>query len=520
MIAPPPVVVALGVFGALASAVFFACVARTGGQFVYPLDDAYIHLAMAKNIADHHVYGVTPFEFSASSSSIAWPLLLAAARAIFGSAELLPLVVNAVAGGALVGVAGKALHDEHAGDGVVLAAALSLVLFVPLVPLVFTGMEHTPHALLIFFLANEIARALSGEPRPWRLGLLAAAAASLRYETFFLLAPALVLFALLRGKHAKSAAFLAGGGALPVLAQGAFSLSRGAYFFPTSVLIKRADLHLTTAHALVYQRLLENPHVLVLLVLLAGAYGARSFRAGPGERKQILLFLSFAMLALHVVFARLGWLYRYEGYAMALGIFALWSASWERLRDWTAPREGRATELTGYAVALFLLTLPITARGFGALTTTVIASGNIYDQQYQMASFVREYYAGRGVVLNDIGAVTYLADVHLTDLMGLGTMRAAKAKGLRIDGGLERSDVDTLARKGNGAIAILYDDWFGDAIPREWRRVAMWKITDNRVCGKDTVSFYAIGPEEEAPLRTHLAAFALRLPGRVRVLGP
>ena len=112
---------------------------------------------------------------------------------------------------------------------------------------------------------------------------------------------------------------------------------------------------------------------------------------------------------------------------MAHGIFALWSASWERLRDWTAPHDARATGLAGYAVALFLLTLPITARGLGAFTTTVVASGNIYDQQYQMASFVREYYAGRGVVLNDIGAVTYLSDVHLTDLMGLGTMQAAYA---------------------------------------------------------------------------------------------
>ena len=46
-----------------------------GGHFSYTLDDAYIHLALAENLAGGH-YGVNLGEYSAASSSILWPLLL------------------------------------------------------------------------------------------------------------------------------------------------------------------------------------------------------------------------------------------------------------------------------------------------------------------------------------------------------------------------------------------------------------------------------------------------------------
>lgn len=44
------------------------------GRFIYTLDDAYIHLALAENIMQGH-YGVNLGEFSALSSSILWPFL-------------------------------------------------------------------------------------------------------------------------------------------------------------------------------------------------------------------------------------------------------------------------------------------------------------------------------------------------------------------------------------------------------------------------------------------------------------
>lgn len=493
----------LSVLWVLIGATYWACLIRTGGNFTYAVDDAYIHLAIAKNIADHHVYGVVPSEFDPASSSIVWPLLLAAIRRVLGPGELAPLLLNVLSASALVAVAGNALQRAGAGKKLVFAAGVSLVLFVPLLPLVFIGMEHTLHALVLLLLALEGARTLSGEtPRPIRLALLAAVAVSVRYESLFLLAPLVGFFAV-RQRWALALGTLAAGSA-PMVAEGVFSLAHGGFFFPTSVLIKRADLQLFTLPAVIYRKLVENPHVLILLALLSAAIGVRARRVEPWEKGQILLALAATTTLLQVIFAQLGWMYRYEAYVMTLGMFALWSVSWDRLRD-----------LRPLGLALAVLTLPIVGRGLGAIKTTVLASGNIYDQQVQMASFLREFYEGRAVVVNDIGAVAYFANVRLTDLMGLGTMRVARAKGLRIDRGLDRAHVDELTQ--GSAVAVIYDDWFADSIPRGWRRVARWKISDNRVCAKDTISFYAIDPGEEAPLAEHLRSFSVHLPARVEV---
>jgi len=43
---------------------------KSGCRLVYPLDDTYIHLAMARNLVHHGVWGVTPYEFSSTSSSL------------------------------------------------------------------------------------------------------------------------------------------------------------------------------------------------------------------------------------------------------------------------------------------------------------------------------------------------------------------------------------------------------------------------------------------------------------------
>ena len=68
--------------------------ASGGGALVYWIEDAYIHLAMARSLLEHGVYGVTPHEFTTSSSSPLWVLLLSAAMALAGPDARLPLALN------------------------------------------------------------------------------------------------------------------------------------------------------------------------------------------------------------------------------------------------------------------------------------------------------------------------------------------------------------------------------------------------------------------------------------------
>lgn len=62
------------------------------GQFTYTGDDPYIHLALAENIARGH-YGVNLAEYSAPSSSVLWPVLLAPFAPLRVD-DLVPLCIN------------------------------------------------------------------------------------------------------------------------------------------------------------------------------------------------------------------------------------------------------------------------------------------------------------------------------------------------------------------------------------------------------------------------------------------
>jgi len=67
---------------------------KNQGNFVYILDDAYIHMSVAKNFVEHGVFGVTRYEFSSSSSSLLWTGLLIICFSLFGVKEMIPFLLN------------------------------------------------------------------------------------------------------------------------------------------------------------------------------------------------------------------------------------------------------------------------------------------------------------------------------------------------------------------------------------------------------------------------------------------
>jgi hypothetical protein len=64
----------------------------------------------------------------------------------------------------------------------------------------------------------------------------------------------------------------------------------------------------------------------------------------------------------------------------------------------------------------------------------------------------------------------------------------------------------------------LCSSWFfgehhpGPAIPGNWTPVGKWHVTDNGFPGGDTVTFYAVQPEETEYLAWSLHDFSSRLP--------
>ena len=45
-----------------------------------------------------------------------------------------------------------------------------------------------------------------------------------------------------------------------------------------------------------------------------------------------------------------------------------------------------------------------------------------YLEQYETAQFIRRYYPGAAVIVNDLGAVTYYTQARILDLVGLGDL--------------------------------------------------------------------------------------------------
>lgn len=500
----------LALFVALTAGLTWAAFVKCGAHFAYPLDDTYIHLAMARNLAHHGVWGITPYEFSSTSSSLLWTLLLAGVTLAWPAPEAAPLLLNVLCGLGLLWCLGVVVARLTGHHWLGALAGLATVLLVPLPVIALNGMEHLLHAWLTVALLGLGVAELTGQvtdPRRVRwLGVLSMLLVMSRFEGLFLIACLALLLAVRR--RLGPAALVLAMGVLPVAVFGAISVHYGSMILPNSVLLKGAAPHgslLTYLRHLLYQeriQLRSLHHVSAImgaaLVLLAVAWRARERLWSEGV---LLLGFTLALLAAHLAFAAPG--VRYEAYLAVVGVFGL-TVGGARLFA------GATRLLRVLTLAAGLLAMaPWVPRAYALAHDLPTCSVNIYQQQYQMGLFLRQYYQGATVVANDIGAINYLADLHCLDWWGLGTIEVARA---RLAKRYTSELLEQMARARGGQIAVVYDDWLKDyvkSVPKSWLPVARWTIRDNIICAYPTVTFHALDPREAPRLRQCVRQFAL-----------
>jgi len=470
------------------SVILYLILRVNSGHFVYAVDDAYIHMAVARNYVLHGVFGITRYGFTSSLSSILWPWLLIGSFKLTGVNVYVPIVLNALSFLLIVLLSFVVLSPLRA-----LLFTLSATFLGSILSLTFVGLEHNLQiltTLLLFTLASGMLNVGRWE-RPL-LFLAALLTTSARYEG---IAVVLILAAyrLIRRDVIGSLLILTGGG-LPVILYGIWSLSNGWYFLPTSVLTKAYRFDLVSPSGwtdFLFLRALRNasivPGVYVLWVLLA------VFIVSPLSRSEERpsLILAFLIFTVHLYFGNVHWLYRYEAYIVVLALFVLiQSLNTDRLLN--AWRSADLIRKAAAVITAFLVLFPVLHRGHTATAHVVSGSNELYRQDYQMAMFIKEYYDGQPVVLNDVGNVAFYTDARIIDLWGLATLETAK---MLLEGRYTWENVDSFVRREGGKVALLYGDVFAKRyFPILWDEVGLWYLLGPKrfVVGNKAVYFYVV----------------------------
>ncbi|MET0391091.1 MAG: hypothetical protein ABW321_34280 [Polyangiales bacterium] len=500
------------------------------GVFVYTLDDAYIHLALARWIRVGH-YGINAHELASPSSSVLWPFLLAPfAASPYG--EYAPLLINSVLGlltlWVIADLVTAVVSHTPLARPALLSAGLTILLVLTsnTLGLVFLGMEHSLQLLCACLVARGLVR--FGASGRYDLATWAAVivAPLVRYESLGL-SGAFVVFLVLQGRR-RAAALTACGFMLPLAGFSLWLLHIGQKALPASILVKSrsADEGLLAG---AWSQLIDGLTMEVRGPLVAACglgFLATATLARDGLLRRIAA-VSCLAVGLHLLVGRYGWFNRYEaylwGYAWLLCVALGWPAVARRIDAGEWP-PWRVATLTGL---VFVTLGAVYIRG---VWLTPEASNNIYGQQYQMRRFARAWAAP--IAVNDLGLVAYGSDQYVLDLWGLASLDALAARKQ-----FERDDDITRPPEQDGPswlarwtdergveLVMIYDAWFGRAIPRGWKPLGDLYYLGNQITAAEAkVSFYATTEAAHARATELLRGWQAGLPesaGFVFASGP
>lgn len=506
--ARPAALPALGLFAALAGfAVLQAAAFWRAGVFEYPLDDVYIHLAMAEKIAGG-TYGVNWGEAASASSSIIYPFLLMP----IGGAEIqryLPLFWNTLAVAGCGWVWGRIIAEAM----LLPAMAVIVVLIGPILLNIsgvgYVGMEAAPHMLASLVIVLGLWIFLKdGIVSPW-LVVAAIAAPLFRYEGLALALAAAGVLALKGARGAGLTIALVVLGA--VVGFGVFLLALGLEPLPGSILAKMSSLDRESGFAMrvligIFANLMKPAGVILAVLVAATLIVIAAFPdVRRGHSFWLLTAVGLSGLA-HLVFGQIGWMDRYEPYILVCLIAALLLATTEIPGAWSS-HVRRAAMVAIMAAGFFYG--PAFWRFF------VWNPRAIHLQQAQMAELAQDYL-NVPVAVNDLGRVAWGNPNYVLDLWGLGS---AEARGIYFGHQAPQPGwAGPLAESHGVRAAMIYSDRFGGAVGSDWVPVATLAMRGQfGAIGGWVVTLYAVDPTYADEMRAQIEDFARTRPADVEV---
>jgi hypothetical protein len=488
------------------------------GKFVYTLDDAYIHLAMAENIRIGH-YGVNLGESSAPESSILWPFILAPFTATtFG--ELVPLFLNMLFAIGTLWYMWKIVEISFRvnGEGVFKVRTFIVSFFVIIllvmtntIGLVFTGMEHSLQVLLtVMIVWGMISEIETRKVSIWMI-IAVVVAPLVRYENLALSIAAIGY--LFYRKHHKLAMISGILTVLPILAFSAFLMRIVNSPLPISVQAKSGIISSGGRIGEIWDNLRTSLSIsrgMLLCLSLIGMLFLIGFSKQSLGRKQLAGVVSFAIIA-HLLVGQYGWYARYEAYiwtATCVTLLYLWGQPLMRLLANNTSGKGWLK-----VIILFGLSVGLTCTPYlYVLVTIPVASNNIYDQHYQMHRFAVDYYK-KPIAVNDLGYVSYRNDNYVLDYSGLASMEVLSICRRK---GKDFRWMDRLAVAHGVQFAMIYEHRFGQ-IPDNWIKVGDLLLSRRLITpAEKVVAFYAMNNTAFQETKSMIKDFQASLPPGVK----
>lgn len=413
----PWVVIAVA---ALIAILFYLITCQVIFRIGFPLDDAWIHLTYARNLAEHGEWAFRLGQHSAGSTAPLWTGLLSIGFLI----GLAPYVWTYLLGWAVLTLVG--VYGEHVTRKLVVSytsripwAGLFFIFAWHLTWSAVSGMETLLHGLIILIVLGELIR---GSRRYLSLGVLAGLSIWVRPDGLTLLGP--ILFTALLSEtswHQRSQAIgktLLGFGALffPYLL---FNLALSGNPMPNTFYAKQAEYEAFWLSKTFLDRIAEYIWPILaspFLALIPGAvwWLAKSVRSRNwGSLTSLLWVLGY----IAIYFARLP-AYQHGRYMIpTLPVIYLWGVL-GFLELTTLPR------LHQRLIALWQITVVILALAFEFIG----ARQNAYDvfwiesEMVTTARWVEQNIPSNArLAVHDIGALGYYVQNPLVDMAGLIT---------------------------------------------------------------------------------------------------
>lgn len=499
-----------------------------GGEFIYPIDDTYIHIAMAKNLALHGMWGVEPDKLAFCSSSPLWTLLLASLYFVFGVYELLPWFLSLGFNLATLVLVDHLIRLQTQDWRWRIGGATAVAVASPFVCTTALGMEHAMHGFFMVAALLSGAKLVSAKFRTWRgtltAAVCAAAATGTRYESLFLLLPlgvgicGLEIWVRWKSKSSlvpgKGLTFLSAA-VLPVVAYGAWAVALGGHFLPNSLLLKGSFHTMPELFNVVIQILGSVRPDCGFLYLLGFALFAAAALPNVRAYWRIAAVSTAIGICGQLVFASVGQLCRYEAFLTATGAMCLVPCAIDFVQG-TADESHRMHRIGLYA-SMCILGLVFVHRALVNTILTPLASQNICNQQVLMTRIMAELpEEDRGcVALNDLGYMVLHGGFPVLDIWGLGSQDATECI-LKHPSMWDLADHELLFKKHDVKYVVVFESWFPSKLmPEGTEDVAYMKLKNNLVCGSDKVVFRATSPESVEKLRAHLLRYVDKMPPHV-----